>query len=245
MRTVTRREARATAVDLQEVAAGVWCATEVRDGRAAVCAGVVDLGDRSVVFDCLESPRAGRLLRRHAETVGPVALVVLSHWHPDHVGGRAAFAGVPLAASAETFAESALDGERLEPGATRLEGPRRHVELIACGAAHTLGDVVLWAPDCRVLFVGDLVVEGIHPRVRYGDPDRWPSVLAELVALEPRVLVAGHGGVVAPERAAVVADYVVGLSRDPAPLAGRRDPETHEKNVRFVRAGGRSAAVRG
>jgi len=64
------------------------------DGFAMCNAGIVDLGDRTVVFDSMLSPMAGVDLARAAErTTGrPADLVVNSHWHGDHIWGNSAFA---------------------------------------------------------------------------------------------------------------------------------------------------------
>lgn len=70
----------------------------------------------------------------------------------------------------------------------------RTVVLRHPGRAHTAGDVVVHVPDARVVFAGDLVEQGAPPAV--GDdayPAEWPRALDVVLALDPDVVVPGHG----------------------------------------------------
>ncbi|HYF96256.1 MAG TPA: MBL fold metallo-hydrolase [Symbiobacteriaceae bacterium] len=82
-------------------------------------------------------------------------------------------------------------------GSLTLHGSARSAELIDCGPSHSPGDAVLWLPQERVLFTGDLVVSG-NLILCLGTPERWPAVLDRLEALGADVLVQGHGGLVSP-----------------------------------------------
>lgn len=79
---------------VHKLAEGVWAAIVRPAGLAASNSGIVDLGDRTLVFDTTLSPAAAADLRAAAErlTARPVACVLTSHWHRDHVFGNAAFA---------------------------------------------------------------------------------------------------------------------------------------------------------
>jgi cyclase len=76
---------------IEQVSDGVFAAIAAEGGVAVGNAGFVDLGGATLVFDTHVSLTAARSLRRSAEEHGPVSDVVLSHWHPDHVYGAAAF----------------------------------------------------------------------------------------------------------------------------------------------------------
>lgn len=77
-----------------ELADGVWAAIVITTGLAASNSGIVDLGDRTLIFDTTFSPASAAELRNVAEnlTGRPVDYVLNSHWHQDHVFGNAAFA---------------------------------------------------------------------------------------------------------------------------------------------------------
>jgi glyoxylase-like metal-dependent hydrolase (beta-lactamase superfamily II) len=63
------------------------------DGWAGCNAGIVDLGDRTLVFDTFESPEAAKDLRDAAESLTgrKVTTVINSHPHNDHYWGNQAF----------------------------------------------------------------------------------------------------------------------------------------------------------
>lgn len=239
-------------VSVEPVADGVWRAAEHRDGRCVVSAGIVALGAATVVFDTLESAEAGALLRERAEAIGPVTLAALSHRHGDHAGGLGAFADVPVVMSPQTRAGldspppgspetgTGLDAPPLPAlaldGTLTVQAGGRAVDLIACGLAHTAGDLVLFVPDRRVLFAGDVVVDGIHPRLRDGQPATWLRVLDRLARLRPERIVPGHGEPCGPQAIERVAGYLEALDRGSAsPLPGCDDHAIHAANERLVR----------
>jgi cyclase len=71
----------------------------------------------------------------------------------------------------------------------------QRIELIYVGPAHTLGDVVVWLPDSRVAFSGDIVFNGGQPLLVEGSVAGYSPALEVIRALEPSVLVPGHGPV--------------------------------------------------
>lgn len=71
-------------------------------------------------------------------------------------------------------------------------GPRRFVVRHA-GPAHTTEDLVVHDPHTGAMFAGDVVFRGRVPFVGNADSRRWISALDRMLALQPRVLVPGHG----------------------------------------------------
>jgi|SRR5215204_2657589 len=79
---------------LQQLAPGVWAAIHNDQYGKAICnAGIVDLGDKTLVFDPFMTPEAAKELRAVAEelTNRPVTLVINSHFHNDHIRGNQEF----------------------------------------------------------------------------------------------------------------------------------------------------------
>src|SRR5262249_12698146 len=78
----------------------------------------------------------------------------------------------------------------------------RAAELREFGLAHTRGDQIVFLPEQRVLFTGDLVETRFFPIFPWFPPDdvdvngsKWIDVLRRLEALKPEVVVPGHGEV--------------------------------------------------
>jgi cyclase len=78
-------------------------------------------------------------------------------------------------------------------GSLTLHVGDRAVELIELGPAHTAGDVIVHVPDAGVLFAGDLVFHGIQPVIWAGPVQRWIDACDRMLALEPAIVVPGHG----------------------------------------------------
>ena len=116
-----------------------------------------------------------------------------------------------------------LDGVVLTPPDETYDGPRatldlggRTVELRTWGTAHSPGDQVVYLPDAKVLFAGDLLEERMFPIVPLFPPmieaadidvARWEKVLGDVLRLGPRLIVPGHGNLAGPELPAAVLDY--------------------------------------
>ena len=80
--------------ELHELAGGAYAALGREGSPTFSNAGIVDLGDQTLVLDAFELPAAAADLRAAAEqlTQRPVTAVLLSHVHGDHSVGLQAFA---------------------------------------------------------------------------------------------------------------------------------------------------------
>lgn len=91
------------------------------------------------------------------------------------------FRGTYLVPPTETFADSLL-----------LDDAERPVRLMFLGRANTDGDAIAWLPRQRIVMTGDIIVSPIP--FGFGSyPESWIAVLARLKALNPALLVPGHG----------------------------------------------------
>ncbi|WP_457514921.1 MBL fold metallo-hydrolase [Streptomyces sp. TE33382] len=66
------------------------------------------------------------------------------------------------------------------------------------GTAHTTNDTVVWLPDQRVLFTGDVVMSGATPFCLTGSVAGSISVIERLRALSPRIVVPATARSAAP-----------------------------------------------
>lgn len=186
-------------------------------------AGFVVTSAGVVVIDALASPGEGRVLLRTIRSVTqqPVRYLVLTHHHPDHTFGAIVFkrAGARLIAHPDRRTLANIDGDdRLASdwtGVMGLEQMRgfayadtpdipvrrdtalivggRRIAIVRPGAAHTAGDLMVWLPDDRVLFAGDVLVEDGVSMMVDGSSAAMLGALARIDSLNPRVAVPGHG----------------------------------------------------
>jgi glyoxylase-like metal-dependent hydrolase (beta-lactamase superfamily II) len=191
------------------------------EGRAN--AGFVVTDEGVVVIDALGSPLQGRRLVASIRSVTdlPIRWLILTHHHPDHAFGAAALreAGAQVLAHPDAEMQAgaggdsslaadwaAVVGEEEMRGFTFADRPDVPVTRDTTlslgdtrlvigypGPAHTRGDLFVWLPAARVLFAGDLVVEDGMTMLNDGSSAGLLAALDRLAALDPAVLVPGHG----------------------------------------------------
>ena len=70
---------------------------------------------------------------------------------------------------------------------------KTEVRIAHLGRGHTKGDTVVWLPEDKVLFSGDLVEYGATPYTGDAYLGDWPTTLDAVEALRPEKLVPGRG----------------------------------------------------
>lgn len=68
----------------------------------------------------------------------------------------------------------------------------REIQLLHLGRAHTGGDVVVFLPQERIVFTGDMMLPGLA-YMGDGHVDEWPATLEALKQLEFDTILPGHG----------------------------------------------------
>ena len=233
---------------LAEVAEGVHVYTgphgeaTPRNLGAVGNAGVVIGRDSVAVIDTGGSPEFGRRLRAGiaALTDRPVGYVIVTHAHPDHVFGGAAFddEGISFAGhhklaralalrgpfyieAFERLVGEAFDGARVivpsieVADETRIDLGDRVLVLTAHRTAHTDNDLTVLDLRTGTLFAGDLVFVDRLPVVD-GSLKGWLDVIADLRRVPAARVVPGHGPASAawPEALDAQERYLLALRRD-------------------------------
>jgi glyoxylase-like metal-dependent hydrolase (beta-lactamase superfamily II) len=175
-----------------------------------------------MVIDTQATPvMAQDVIRRIREvTDKPIKYVVLSHYHAVRVLGASGYQPEHIIASRDTYdlivergeADMKSEIERFPrlfravesvPGLTwptlvfekrlTLWLGKLQVEIMQLGRGHTKGDTVVWLPQERILFSGDLVEYGATPYTGDAYLSDWPTTLDAVAALQPEKLVPGRG----------------------------------------------------
>jgi quinoprotein relay system zinc metallohydrolase 2 len=233
---------------LREIAPGVYA----HQGLDAIAAegnlnGVANLGlivgdDAVAVVDPGGSVAEGREFLQAIRTITPkpVRYVILTHVHPDHWFGAAAFEGLgatfvghrnlprSLAARGEFYLQSfarylgplVKDVRIVQPtllvgSDTLLDLGNRRVLVKAWKAAHTDNDLTVLDERSSVFFASDLVFLR-HTPVVDGSLSGFLKVIEELRQVPARLVVPGHGPVGVDWPAALDAEqaYLARLTRD-------------------------------
>ncbi|MGA7303975.1 MAG: MBL fold metallo-hydrolase [Rhodothermales bacterium] len=103
--------------EIVEVVPGVWAAIANIGGSAVGNAGIIDMGDQTIVYDTGLTPEAGRQLRKAAEklTGHEVTIVINSHFHDDHIGGNQSFDEPSYLSTTSTQRAVEAAGEKRSP----------------------------------------------------------------------------------------------------------------------------------
>ena len=115
----------------------------------------------------------------------------------------------------DDMAEFDFRGIEVTPPNTLIDGDT-DVELdgvlakvLYVGPAHTAGDVIVHLPEQGVVFAGDVLFRLCTPIGWEGTFERWIAALERIAALEPEVIVPGHGPLCGAEGAVELRDYLI------------------------------------
>jgi len=185
-------------------------------------AGFVVTPEGVVVIDALGSPELARRLVAQIATVTkkPIHTVVLTHYHADHIYGLQVFKDLGAHIVAHGAAREYLtsDTARLRLESSRqelwpwvdektrlvsadewLNGPQTltvggvRFDIQPVGPSHTAEDLVVYLPQKKVLFAGDLVFRNRIPFVGQADSRHWIEAMQSLLKFDTRWVVPGHG----------------------------------------------------
>ena len=107
------------------------------------------------------------------------------------------FTGIELTRPTRTF-----DGE------LELEVGGRAVTLLEVGPAHTRGDTLVYVPEARTVYTGDILFIGGTPIVWAGPLANWIAACDRMLAMDVATVVPGHGPVTDKRGVAAVRDYL-------------------------------------
>ena len=81
----------------------------------------------------------------------------------------------------------------LFPDELYFDDGKHRVELMHLGVAHTRGDAMAWLPKEKILFTGDVRVNGPYNFVGDGDVGKWIATLEAAKKLGATTVCTGHG----------------------------------------------------
>lgn len=185
--------------------------------------GIIVGTQAALVVDCgMGKENGSRVLDKARELAeGKPLLLTTTHYHPEHAFGAQVFKGQATIIANTTQADelrekgpSSLNVFRqIIPAARDLLAGVKFVEpdetyqgerVIDLGGkqvllrelpAHTRGDQIIFLPQERILFTGDLVENHLFPI--FPDQDahdkQWIAAVEQMLSLSPATVVPGHG----------------------------------------------------
>jgi glyoxylase-like metal-dependent hydrolase (beta-lactamase superfamily II) len=100
------------------------------------------------------------------------------------MGSRFDFSGVVNVPPSDVF-----------EGAMSLRVGSKEVQLLEVGPAHTHGDLLVYVPQDRIVFSGDIMFVKGHPVVWAGPISNWIKACDQILAWDVETVVPGHGAI--------------------------------------------------
>lgn len=160
------------------------------------------IGTQGTVDDFARfDPAAVQKLVLNAELVGSSAVFMRECFRPFD------FTGIKLTPPTETFS-----------GTMDIMVGSKKVQLIEVGPAHSLGDALIYVPDDKVLYTGDILFTGGTPIAWYGPVKRWIDVCDMVLDMDVETIVAGHGPISTKDDVRGMRDYLQHVTDESRPL---------------------------
>jgi glyoxylase-like metal-dependent hydrolase (beta-lactamase superfamily II) len=145
----------------------------------------------------------------------PIKYVVIGSDHGDHTAGNASFpAGVTyiIHPTSKAILDRQAAGQvgqgRSGGGGTSWTLPadaqivadkktltlgREPIEILFLGRAHTGGDLSVYLPRQKILFMSEIFLNRVFPAMRSAYPADWPGVLTRAEKMDVNIYIPGHG----------------------------------------------------
>ena len=144
-------------------------------------------------------------------TSKPITTIVIASDHGDHTAGNASFpAGVHyivhptskaiLDRSAEAAARAGREGGWKLPADAELVADKKtiamgdeEIQIVFLGRSHTGGDLAVYLPRQKILFLSEIYLNRVFPAMRSAYPSEWLKALDRAEAMQANIYIAGHG----------------------------------------------------
>jgi len=193
---------------MQSIVPGVYAFTGLLVGRVYALEGT----DGLALIDSGLGLAAGKVvqqLQASGRQLSDVKRILITHAHPDHVGGLAQLQAVTGAQVVAHALEWPVITGKVPETARSTSPVRREVHggemltevlgglQVIFTPGHAPGHVCFWQPDRRLLFCGDVVIRLPRLRLPFAaftvDMDENKRSIKKIAELEAKVVCFGHG----------------------------------------------------
>ena len=220
-------------------------------------AGIIIGKDGIVVIDTLISAKEAQRFINDIRKISdkPIKYVVNTHFHLDHTFGNSEFEklgaiiilhvnddqnlrknGEAALKGSKEFglSESDMEGTVIAyPALTfndrmGLDLGDRKVELVYAGNSHANGSIIVYLPDKKIMFAGDILFTGYHPFIAEGEITSWLKALDYIVTMDTATIIPGHGPVSNKKDVSDMKNYLIAFDKNAKKLSAK------SKDVEYV-----------
>jgi glyoxylase-like metal-dependent hydrolase (beta-lactamase superfamily II) len=195
---------------VQALAPGVYSYEQLRsagDERFTTVSLIVVTEEGTLVADGQGSPEETKRLVDEIAKLTPVGIshVVIGSDHGDHTAGNDSFPkGIAILAHPTSKRALAamtppvpMPTELVEKEKVLRLGDKE-IRVLFLGRAHTGGDLVVFLPREKILFMSEAYLNRIFPAMRSAYPSEWVEMIERAQAMDVDIYVPGHGFVESP-----------------------------------------------
>jgi glyoxylase-like metal-dependent hydrolase (beta-lactamase superfamily II) len=133
-------------------------------------------------------------------TPTPVKWYVVGSDHGDHTAGNS------VLPKDVTYIVSPFSKQQLKLSAPAMIGDRQtidiggiEVQVLNLGRAHTGGDLLVYLPKQKMLFMSEVYLNRVFPAMRSAYPSEWNAVLSWALQMDVTHYIPGHGFIEEPK----------------------------------------------
>jgi len=225
--------------ELKQLAPNVYAYTQGggpdMSGPGVSNAGLIVGPDYMLAIDALQGPIPAKDFIARAQQVGggkPIARLVNTHHHGDHVAGNQFFTGAEISShpycrnevlkavantpktwnATPNVAQGGEPRVLVAPTVTFRDDVsyflgNTEVQFRFAGPAHTWGDIVAYLPQHKIVFLGDVGFFWVAPYANNSYITKWLEICDAIAGWDADVLIPGHGPIGTKKELAEMANY--------------------------------------
>ena len=133
-------------------------------------------------------------------TTKPIKWYIVGSDHGDHTAGNSVLPkGITYVVTPFSKAQMKLDGPAMTVDKQLIDAGGIEVQALFLGRAHTGGDLVVYLPKQKIVFMSEVFLNRVFPAMRSAYPSEWVRVIDKVLELDVDRFVPGHGFIEEPK----------------------------------------------
>ena len=220
-------------------------------------AGIIIDRDGIIVIDTLVSAKEAKRFIKDIRAISkkPIKYVVNTHYHLDHTFGNSEFKKLGAvivshtndSTNLKTRGEAALKNAKdyglseQDMKGTKITYPaltfndrmeidmgNQKIEMIFIGHSHTDGSILVYLPEKKILFAGDILFTNYHPFIVDGNIEEWVKALDYIMTMDVEKIIPGHGPISSKQDIEDMKNYLIAFDMKAKELAAKSN------NVEYI-----------